>query len=48
MVATVYGRFHYILDTLAGAALAIAVIVGYRYLFGDGPGERQSAGLAIA
>ena len=43
MIATVYGRFHYVLDTLAGAALAIAVVAGYRYLFGDGPGERQSA-----
>ena len=32
MVATVYGRFHYVLDTLAGAALAIAVVVAYRYL----------------
>jgi hypothetical protein len=39
----VYGRFHYVLDTLAGAALAFAVVAGYRYLFGDGPGERQSA-----
>jgi membrane-associated phospholipid phosphatase len=32
MVATVYGRFHYVLDTLAGAGLAIAVVVAYRYL----------------
>ena len=32
MLATVYGRFHYVLDTLAGAALAIAVDVAYRYL----------------
>jgi membrane-associated phospholipid phosphatase len=32
MVATVYGRFHYVLDTIAGAALAIAVVVAYRYL----------------
>jgi membrane-associated phospholipid phosphatase len=32
MIATVYGRFHYVLDALAGAALAIAVVVGYRYL----------------
>ena len=48
MIAAVYGRFHYVLDTLAGAALAIAVVVGYRYLFGVGPGERQSAGLANA
>ena len=31
MIATVYGRFHYVLDTLAGAALAIAVVVGYRF-----------------
>ena len=37
MIATVYGRFHYVLDTLAGAALAIAVVVAYRYLSGDGP-----------
>ena len=43
MIATVYGRFHYVLDTLAGAALAFAVVAGYRYLVGDGPGERQSA-----
>ena len=43
MIATVYGRFHYVLDTLAGAALAIAVVVAYRYFSGDGPGERQSA-----
>src|SRR6187455_2592489 len=33
MIATVYGRFHYVLDALAGAAVAIAVVVGYRYLF---------------
>jgi len=37
MMATVYGRFHYVLDTLAGAALAVAVVVAYRYLSGDGP-----------
>jgi membrane-associated phospholipid phosphatase len=38
MIATVYGRFHYALDALAGAALAIAVGVAFRYLSGDGPG----------
>jgi membrane-associated phospholipid phosphatase len=48
MIATVYGRFHYVLDTLAGAALAIVVVLGYRYIFGDGPGEGQSACLANA
>ena len=32
MVATVYGRFHYALDSLVGAALAIAVVGAYRYL----------------
>ena len=32
IIATVYGRFHYVLDTLAGAALAIAVVAGYRCL----------------
>jgi membrane-associated phospholipid phosphatase len=31
MIATVYGRFHYALDALAGAALAIAVVAAYRY-----------------
>ena len=30
MVATVYCRFHYVLDALAGAGLAIAVVVAYR------------------
>ena len=30
MIATVYGRFHYVLDALAGAALAIAVVMAYR------------------
>ena len=39
-IATVYGRFHYVLDTLAGAALAIVVVLGSRYFLGDGPGER--------
>ena len=34
MVATVYGRFHYVLDTLAGAAIAIAAVAAYRYLSG--------------
>src|SRR5688572_26433131 len=46
MIATVYGRFHYVLDTLAGAALAIVVVLGYRYFFGDGPGEKQSSAAA--
>ena len=32
MVATVYGRFHYALDSIVGAALAIAVVGAYRYL----------------
>jgi hypothetical protein len=35
VIATVYGRFHYALDTLAGAGLAIAVVAAYRYLSGD-------------
>jgi len=30
-IATVYCRFHYVLDTIAGAALAIAVVAAYRY-----------------
>ena len=36
LIATVYGRFHYVLDTLAGAGLAIAVVVAYRYFSGGG------------
>ncbi len=36
LFATVYGRFHYVLDTLAGAGLAIAVVIAYRYFSGDG------------
>jgi membrane-associated phospholipid phosphatase len=43
MIAAVYGRFHYVLDTLAGAGLAIAVVGAYRYLSGGVPDERQSA-----
>jgi membrane-associated phospholipid phosphatase len=34
-IATVYGRFHYVLDALAGAALAIAVVLVYRYRSGS-------------
>jgi hypothetical protein len=48
MTATVYGRFHYVLDTLAGAALAIVVVLGYRHVFSDGPGEKQSACMSNA
>jgi membrane-associated phospholipid phosphatase len=32
LVATVYGRFHYVLDTLAGVGLAIAVVSAYVHL----------------
>jgi len=46
IVSTVFGRFHYVLDALAGAALAIVVVLGCRYVFGDGPGESQSARLS--
>jgi membrane-associated phospholipid phosphatase len=46
MIATVYGRFHYVLDGLAGAALALAVVVAYRYLSGDGQ-ARGSPGRAL-
>ena len=41
MIATVYARFHYVLDTVAGAALGVAVVVASRYLAGRRPGERQ-------
>lgn len=40
MIATVYGRFHYVLDSLAGAALAIAVVGVYRYLSGRVPARQ--------
>ena len=40
MSATVYGLFHYVFDTLAGAALAIAVVAAHRYLSGGGLQER--------
>ena len=45
MMATVYGRFHYVLDTIAGAALAIAVVVAYRFLAlsGSSPPRRPTA-----
>jgi hypothetical protein len=43
MIAAVYGRFHYVLDTLAGAGLAIAVVVAYRHLSGGVPDETESA-----
>jgi membrane-associated phospholipid phosphatase len=39
-IATVYGRFHYVLDTLTGAGLAIAVVVAYRYLVFHSSGRR--------
>jgi membrane-associated phospholipid phosphatase len=34
MIATVYGRFHYALDTLAGAVLAIAAVGAWRMIMG--------------
>jgi len=42
LIATVYGRFHYVLDTLAGGGLAIAVVVAYRY-FSSGIARRAAA-----
>ena len=30
IVATVYGRFHYVLDTIAGVGLAFAVVANWR------------------
>jgi membrane-associated phospholipid phosphatase len=44
MIATVYGRFHYLLDTLAGAALAIAVVAAHRHLSGEGPLDPKDRG----
>ena len=37
MVATVYGRFQYAVDTIAGLAVAGMVVGGYRVLEGRGP-----------
>jgi membrane-associated phospholipid phosphatase len=42
LIATVYGRFHYVLDTIAGGGLAIAVVVAYRHLSG-GMARRAAA-----
>jgi membrane-associated phospholipid phosphatase len=41
MIASVYGRFHYVLDAIAGAGLAIAVVVAYRFLCEDDHRERS-------
>jgi len=43
MIATVYGRFHYVLDVLAGAALAIAVVAAYRKVTGEPTTSATSA-----
>jgi membrane-associated phospholipid phosphatase len=43
MVATVYGRFHYALDAIAGAAVAIAVVTAYRCRPGADRRRRGSA-----
>jgi len=45
IIGTVYGRFHYVLDTLAGAVVAIAVVTAYRSFAGAGP---QTEGTALA
>jgi membrane-associated phospholipid phosphatase len=45
LIATVYGRFHYVLDTLAGAGLAIAVVVAYRYFSGGVPCAYEESGI---
>jgi membrane-associated phospholipid phosphatase len=42
MVATVYGRFHYVLDVIAGLALAVTVVGSYRALAGSGSGARAT------
>ena len=31
--ATVYGRFHYVLDIIAGLLLALVIVAGYRFAF---------------
>ena len=33
IVATVYGRFHYALDTIAGLAVAVGVVTAVRVWF---------------
>ena len=32
LVATVYGRFHYVLDVIAGVLLAVAIFATYRWV----------------
>ena len=48
MIATVYGRFHYALDALAGAGLAIAVVAAYRYLRARPRALRRPPGERVA
>jgi membrane-associated phospholipid phosphatase len=32
LVATIYGRFHYVMDVVAGVLLAVAVFAMYQWL----------------
>jgi membrane-associated phospholipid phosphatase len=41
--ATVYGRFHYVLDIVAGLLLAVVICVGYRFLTRERSSESDSA-----
>lgn len=41
--ATVYGRFHYVLDIVAGLMLAFVIMAGYRFLGGEAKSESSSA-----
>jgi len=41
IAATVYGRFHYVLDLVAGFGLAISVIVAYRFFFSQRIADKE-------
>jgi membrane-associated phospholipid phosphatase len=43
LVATIYGRFHYVVDVVAGIALAVAVFAAHRWVTKP-PGPSQNGG----
>ena len=45
VLATIYGRFHYVLDIVAGLLLALVIVAGYRFL---GRNEAESKTNAAA
>ncbi len=43
VLATIYGRFHYVLDIVAGLLLALAIVAGYRFLGRDEAESKTNA-----